>query len=155
MHNIFRPPTRLGCRSPLRHARGWAWTEATKVGTALEPQSEDARPQTSLIRHSIWRFSMFWPSYRLFKWIRILFRCWKDRKPYDEMAYQQTLAARFATSSPSDAASAARTRAKASCGTGTFSALSRNVKEWVKLCGIDRERVYKDSGLAGVSGLPA
>jgi hypothetical protein len=34
-------------------------------------------------------------------------------------------------------------------------ALSRNVKEWVKLCGIDRERVYKDSGLAGVSGLPA
>ena len=36
-----------------------------------------------------------------------------------------------------------------------FWALSRNVKEWVKLCGIDRERVYKDSGLAGVSGLPA
>src|SRR5258708_4797720 len=33
--------------------------------------------------------------------------------------------------------------------------LSRNVKDWVKLCGIDRERVYKDSGLAGVSGLPA
>ena len=24
-----------------------------------------------------------------FKWIRILFRCWKDRKPYDEAAYQR------------------------------------------------------------------
>lgn len=23
-----------------------------------------------------------------FKWISILFRCWKDRKPYDESAYQ-------------------------------------------------------------------
>jgi hypothetical protein len=22
-----------------------------------------------------------------FKWIRILFRCWKDRKPYDEQLY--------------------------------------------------------------------
>jgi transposase len=29
-----------------------------------------------------------------FKWIRILFRCWKDRKPYDETAYQQALARR-------------------------------------------------------------
>lgn len=29
-----------------------------------------------------------------FKWIRILFRCWKERKPYDETAYQQVLAAR-------------------------------------------------------------
>ncbi len=29
-----------------------------------------------------------------FKWIRILFRCWMDRKPYDEVAYQQALARR-------------------------------------------------------------
>ena len=29
-----------------------------------------------------------------FKWIRILFRCWKERKPYDELAYQRVLAAR-------------------------------------------------------------
>jgi len=29
-----------------------------------------------------------------FKWIRILFRCWKDRKPYEEAAYQQALARR-------------------------------------------------------------
>lgn len=29
-----------------------------------------------------------------FKWIRILFRCWKDRKPYDEAVYQRALAAR-------------------------------------------------------------
>jgi len=26
-----------------------------------------------------------------FKWIRILFRCWKDRTPYSESAYQQVL----------------------------------------------------------------
>jgi transposase len=31
-----------------------------------------------------------------FKWIRILFRCWKTNKPYDEVAYKQTLAARRA-----------------------------------------------------------
>ncbi len=29
-----------------------------------------------------------------FKWIRILFRCWKDHKPYDEAAYQRALDAR-------------------------------------------------------------
>jgi hypothetical protein len=29
-----------------------------------------------------------------FKWIRILFRCWKDRTPYDESAYQGSLRAR-------------------------------------------------------------
>lgn len=33
-----------------------------------------------------------------FKWIRILFRCWKDRKPYDELAYQRVLATRRVTS---------------------------------------------------------
>jgi hypothetical protein len=26
-----------------------------------------------------------------FKWIRILFRCWKDGKPYDEQLYLQSL----------------------------------------------------------------
>jgi hypothetical protein len=29
-----------------------------------------------------------------FKWIRILFRCWRDRKPYSEQTYQQTLSHR-------------------------------------------------------------
>lgn len=29
-----------------------------------------------------------------FKWIRILFRCWKDRKLYDEAAYERALAVR-------------------------------------------------------------
>ena len=29
-----------------------------------------------------------------FKWIRILFRCWKDRKPYSEEVYRQALAHR-------------------------------------------------------------
>ena len=32
-----------------------------------------------------------------FKWIRVLFRCWKERKPYDELAYQRVLAARRPT----------------------------------------------------------
>ena len=26
-----------------------------------------------------------------FNWIRILFRCWKNREPYDEVVYQQAL----------------------------------------------------------------
>ncbi len=26
-----------------------------------------------------------------YKWIRIIFRCWKDHKPYDELQYMQTL----------------------------------------------------------------
>jgi hypothetical protein len=26
-----------------------------------------------------------------FKWIRIMFRCWQDRTPYDEARYQQAL----------------------------------------------------------------
>jgi hypothetical protein len=30
-----------------------------------------------------------------FKWIRILFRCWKDRTPYDEAKYLQVLVARM------------------------------------------------------------
>jgi hypothetical protein len=29
-----------------------------------------------------------------FKWIRILFRCWKEHKPYDEATYQRAIAAR-------------------------------------------------------------
>jgi hypothetical protein len=29
-----------------------------------------------------------------FKWIRVLFRCWKDGKLYDELTYQRALAAR-------------------------------------------------------------
>ena len=29
-----------------------------------------------------------------FKWIRILFRCWKERKPYDEAVYLRALDAR-------------------------------------------------------------
>jgi len=29
-----------------------------------------------------------------FKWIRIMFRCWQDRTPYDEVRYQQALTRR-------------------------------------------------------------
>jgi transposase len=35
-----------------------------------------------------------------FKWIRILFRCWKTRTPYDEQRYLQALHARHATLLP-------------------------------------------------------
>ena len=35
-----------------------------------------------------------------FKWIRILFRCWKDRKPYDEAVYQRALTARLPNQQP-------------------------------------------------------
>ena len=45
IQNIFRPPTPLGWRPSLRYARSCVWTGATKMGTALEPQSEDALPQ--------------------------------------------------------------------------------------------------------------
>ena len=29
-----------------------------------------------------------------YKWIRIIFRCWKDGKPYDEEIYLQSLSRR-------------------------------------------------------------
>jgi hypothetical protein len=35
-----------------------------------------------------------------FKWIRILFRCWKDGKPYDEEIYLQSLRRRGALLGP-------------------------------------------------------
>src|SRR5215469_2438015 len=35
-----------------------------------------------------------------FKWIRILVRCWKDGKPYDEATYQRALAARRPNQAP-------------------------------------------------------
>jgi hypothetical protein len=38
-------PRQLGWRPSIRYARSCAWTEATKIGTALEPQREDAQPQ--------------------------------------------------------------------------------------------------------------
>lgn len=36
-----------------------------------------------------------------FKWIRILFRCWKERKPYDEAVYQRALDAHRPKKQPS------------------------------------------------------
>ena len=35
-----------------------------------------------------------------YKWIRILFRCWKDRQPYDDVAYQRALAVRRGKQQP-------------------------------------------------------
>jgi len=37
-----------------------------------------------------------------FKWIRILFRCWRQRKPYDEAAYQSALTARYPNKQSAD-----------------------------------------------------
>jgi hypothetical protein len=37
-----------------------------------------------------------------FKWIRIFFRCWRDRVPYDEQRYLQSIAARAANGVPSE-----------------------------------------------------
>src|SRR6201981_3680008 len=35
-----------------------------------------------------------------FKWIRILFRCWRDRKPYDEAVYRRAITARQPNQQP-------------------------------------------------------
>jgi hypothetical protein len=38
-----------------------------------------------------------------FKWIRILFRCWKERKPYDEPIYLRARATRRAKPAAAEA----------------------------------------------------
>jgi len=55
------------------------------------------------IRHSFWaqayyqqkraqgKFHQAAVSTLAFKWIRILFRCWQDRRPYDESVYLRAL----------------------------------------------------------------
>jgi len=55
------------------------------------------------IRHSIWARAWYAKARErgmghhaavralAFKWIRIMFRCWKDKRPYDELAYLTTL----------------------------------------------------------------
>lgn len=40
-----------------------------------------------------------------FKWMRIVFRCWKDRKPYDEEVYLQSLRRRGSLLGPALGAS--------------------------------------------------
>jgi transposase len=45
-----------------------------------------------------------------FKWIRILFRCWKDHTPYDEAKYLRALAARQPKQSPDRKSSFGRGR---------------------------------------------
>ena len=44
-----------------------------------EQQKSKGKPHNTIIRSLA------------FKWIRIIFRCWKERKPYDEAKYLQTL----------------------------------------------------------------
>jgi transposase len=53
---------------------------------AYYKQQEDSQRPHSVIVRSL-----------AFKWLRILFRCWKDRKPYDEAAYLSTLKLRNPT----------------------------------------------------------
>lgn len=44
-----------------------------------EQQKQKGKPHNTIIRSLA------------FKWIRIIFRCWKDRKPYDESKYLRAL----------------------------------------------------------------
>jgi len=60
------------------HSIGFsAWAKAY-----YEQQRAKGKPRNTLVRALA------------FKWIRILFRCWKDRKPYSEEVYRQALAHR-------------------------------------------------------------
>ena len=49
-----------------------------------EQQKQKGKPHNTIIRSLA------------FKWIRIVFRCWKDRMPYDEVKYLQALRSRRA-----------------------------------------------------------
>lgn len=49
------------------------------AGAYYEQQKQKGKPHNTIIRSLA------------FKWIRIIFRCWKDRKPYDESKYLQAL----------------------------------------------------------------
>ena len=83
------------------------------------PDAQRARRETSSIPHSFWARA-FYESHKAkgashnatiralaFKWIRVLFRCWVDRVPYDESRYLSALQKRhspilkFATGAPS------------------------------------------------------
>jgi hypothetical protein len=44
-----------------------------------EQQQAKGKPHNTIIRSLA------------FKWIRIMFKCWKERKPYDESKYLQVL----------------------------------------------------------------
>jgi len=57
-----------------------AWAKAY-----YERQRAKGKPKNTIIRALA------------FKWIRILFRCWRDRKPYSELTYQQSLIRRQLT----------------------------------------------------------
>ncbi|MFT7214514.1 MAG: hypothetical protein ACI9XK_004782 [Granulosicoccus sp.] len=49
-----------------------------------EQQKQKGKPHNTIIRSLA------------FKWIRIVFRCWKDRTPYDAVKYLQALRSRRA-----------------------------------------------------------
>ena len=58
-----------------------------------------------------------------YKWIRIIFRCWKDRKPYDEATFLQSQRRRSATLGAS-VASVTDAGWKKVAGFNKFSAIS-------------------------------
>ena len=91
--------------APVKEASG---NKANGCISVLPVRSFCARRSTSLPRHSIGHSEWAKAYYEhlrndknkehhaavrslAFKWIRIIFRCWKDGKPYDEEIYLQSL----------------------------------------------------------------
>ena len=74
---------RWACPKFLRQTfHEWAWLSTRKSGWAknfYDQQREENKSHHAAIRALS------------FKWIRILFRCWKDSVPYDETRYALAL----------------------------------------------------------------
>ncbi len=75
----------------------WRWACPKFIRQSFHEFAGESR------KHSIWA-SAFYDKHReagkshnvvvralAFKWIRIMFRCWKDHKPYDELVYVNAL----------------------------------------------------------------
>jgi transposase len=82
---------RWACPKFLRQTfHEWAWMSTRKPGWARE--FYDRQRERNQSHHAAVRSLSF-------KWLRILFRCWKDRTPYDEARYTLALQKRGATKS--------------------------------------------------------
>jgi transposase len=82
---------RWACPKFLRQTfHEWAWMSTRKPGWARE--FYDRQRERNQSHHAAVRSLSF-------KWLRILFRCWKDHTPYDEARYTLALQKRGATKS--------------------------------------------------------
>jgi transposase len=82
---------RWACPKFLRQTfHEWAWMSTRKPGWARE--FYDRQRERNQSHHAAVRSLSF-------KWLRILFRCWKDHTPYDEARYALALQKRGATKS--------------------------------------------------------